>query len=210
MPFGTYTELKAAIATRLHRSDLTAAIVDYVALAEKRLNRDVQLVAQETETTLTAVVGSRNLTIPSLFGAPLGLYLTTYLPRAEIHYRLPTQMQVFSENGPASYWTVDGTVIKTDAPADIAYTYALRYRAEYNLAATDTNALLTNYPDLYFNAALIEAAADLQNDAMLQRYQLRYAQSLQECKTSENDSRSIAPLTTEVAAQGRSYIISGR
>ena len=92
MPFTTYAELNTAIAGRLHRSDLTASIPDYITLAEKSLNRTLQLTNQELETTLTATIGSRSLTLPSGFARPLALYLTTYLPRTELEYRLPTSM----------------------------------------------------------------------------------------------------------------------
>ena len=39
MALGTFTELKDAIADWLDRSDLTARIPDFIALAEARINR---------------------------------------------------------------------------------------------------------------------------------------------------------------------------
>ena len=209
MALTTYSELQAAIASRLHRTDLTADIVDFITLAEKSLNHTLGLTAQETETTLTAVVGSRSLTPPSLFGAPVALYLTTYLPRQEIGFQLPSGMQVYSENGQASAWTIDGATIKTDRPADQAYAYALRYVSEFDLATTLTNSLLTNYPDLYLFGALIEAADHVRDDASMARYQQRYARALQECKDSENANRSIAKLSTDFGSQQKQNIITG-
>lgn len=209
MAFTTYTELKAAIATRLNRSDLTSAIVDYITLAEKRINRLVKLAAQETEAALTATVGSRALALPSLFGEPIALYLTTYLPRSEIQYRLPKDIQVLNTNGPASAWTIDGSQISTDAPADIAYTYTLRYRAIYDIASTETNALLTNYPDLYFYGALIEAADHIKNDRSMARYAEMFKEALDECLNNENKHRKLAMLTTELAPASRTNIITG-
>lgn len=209
MAFANYTELQAAIATRLHRSDLTTSIVDYIAIAERRLNRTLQLLAQETEASLAATIGSRFIALPTLFGAPIALYLTTYLPRIELEFRLPTEMQVYSSNGPAQFWTIDGAQLATDTPADLAYTYTLRYCAEYNLAATATNALLTAYPDLYLYGALIEAADDIRDDALLARSQQRYQQALQECQNNENANRSISYLTTEFSPSNRQNIIRG-
>ena len=205
----TYTELQAAIASRLHRTDLTTQIVDYITIAEKRIIRQLQLTEQETETVLTAVISSRNLTLPTDFSAPIALYLTTYLPRISLEYRLPQDMQVFSDNGPASYWTIDGAVIKTDTPADQQYTYVLRYVASFNIASTSTNSLLTNYPELYLYGALIEAAADVRDNELAQVSATRFAQALQECSDDINANRRIAPLVTELPVSGRSNIISG-
>lgn len=209
MALTTYSELQAAIASRLHRTDLTADIVDFITLAEKSLNHTLGLTSQETEATLTAVVGSRSLTPPSLFGAPVALYLTTYLPRYEIGYQLPSDMQVYSDNGEASAWTIDGSTIKTDRPADIAYTYAFRYVAEFDIASTLTNTLLTSYPDLYLFGALIEAADHIRDDASMGRYQQRYARALQECKDNENSNRSIAKLSTDFGMGQKQNIITG-
>ena len=209
MALTTYAELQTALATRLHRADLTANIVDYITIAEKSLNREIGLTAQETEATLTATIGSTVLTPPSLFGNPIALYLTTYLPRLKLEYRLPPEMQLYSSNGPSSYWTVNGTDLRTDTPADIAYTYTFRYSAEYNLASTLTNQLLTDFPDLYFYGALIEAGHDLKDEKAIVRAERRYARALEECANDQNKRRSLAALQTEFGRQARANIIRG-
>ncbi len=209
MALTTYTELKAAIATRLHRTDLTTAIVDYISLAEKRLNSVLYLTEQELEASLTATISSSAMTAPSDFGSPIALYLTTYLPRYEIEYRLPTEMQLYSSNGPAKNWTINGAAIRTDSPADIAYTYTLRYSLEYDIASTATNALLTRYPDTYFYGALIEACIDLRDKDGLAVNTMRYEQAIEECAYNSSKNRSIANLMTEVSMSGRTNIISG-
>ena len=209
MALGTYIQLKAALETRLHRSNLTAQIVDYITLAEKRINRTLRLVAAEVEVAKTATVSSRTMTLPSDFGKPVALYLTTYLPRMELVYKLPAEIQVLSANGPPSYWTIDGANIATDAPANIAYTYSFRYASEYDLATTSTNTLLTKYPDLYFYGALIEAADDLKDIPAFQRYERRYSQALQEALNDSNSTRAIATLSTDIGGTLRQNIISG-
>jgi hypothetical protein len=204
-----YSQLLAAIAARLHRTDLTTQIVDYVTIAEKRLNRELNLTDMEVEATLTAVVGSRNLTIPALFGQPIALYLTSYLPRLELAFRLPEEMQVFSSNGPSKEWTIDGTFIKTDTPADSAYTYAFRYIGTSDIAATTTNSVLTNYPELYLYGALIEASADLRDELLATISVGRYRESMQECLDDIHASRSLACLTTELSPGTKGNIIRG-
>jgi hypothetical protein len=209
MAIDNYTDLLSAVAKRLHRTDLTDQIVDYIDIAEKRLNRELNLTSMEIEVTLTATIGSRSLTIPSLFGIPIALYLTTYLPRLELQYRLPEDMQVFPANGPSKEWTIDGTFIKTNSPADREYTYTLRYVAESDLASTATNSLLSKYPELYLYAALIEASADIRDQGLAAIAVGRYREALQECKDDINSNRSIANLTTELSTRSTGNIIRG-
>lgn len=213
MAFTTYTELKAAIAARASpggaSAALTALIPDFITLAEKRLNHVLNLTEQELEATLTATTSSRSLTLPSGFGSPIALYLTTYLPRIELEYRLPTEMQYYSGNGAARNWTIDGSTISTDSPADQAYTYTLRYVAEYDIATTSTNNLLTKYPETYFYGALIEAFVHSRDDKGLAFASARYAQAVQECKDDSNANRKLAKLTTEISGSGHSRIITG-
>ena len=41
MSISTYAQLQAAVANWLHRTDLTAQIQDFIALAEARLSADI-------------------------------------------------------------------------------------------------------------------------------------------------------------------------
>ena len=52
MALGTYTELKDAIADWLDRSDLTARIPDFIALAEARINRERRIRPMEVRSTI--------------------------------------------------------------------------------------------------------------------------------------------------------------
>jgi hypothetical protein len=118
-------------------------------------------------------------------------------------------MQVFSDNGPAGYWTIDQGALKTDAPADQEYTYVLRYSQQYDLATTLTNTLLANHPDLYLYGALVESGNDLKDDAAITRYEGRFNQALNEAKNDLNAEKSLATLVTEFASNTTSNIIRG-
>lgn len=208
MALANYTDLKAAIASRLHRTDLTTQIVDYITIAEKRINRHLTLSDAEEETTLTASIGSRSLTLPGGFVTPIALYDTSNLPRTEMIFIIPTEMQYYSDNGPSEFWTMDSGAISTDSPADSAYTYTLRYKAAFDIAVTTTNALLTNYPETYLYGALIEAALDIKDDGLLAVSERRFAQALDECGDTENRKRALGTLRFEFAAT-KSNIIRG-
>jgi hypothetical protein len=149
------------------------------------------------------------MTTPATFGTPIALYLTTYLPRIEIPYVIPTEMQVLSQNGPAQYWTIDGAYIKTDAPADQAYTYTFRYLAECDIASTSTNSILTAYPEVYLYGALIEGANDTRDEKLLAFAEKRYREGIQEAANDINARRNLATLSVEFVSQGKANIIRG-
>ena len=64
MALANYTDLKAAVASWMNRTDLTSAIPDFIALAEGRIARDMRLRSQVTETTLSTVAGTQTVALP--------------------------------------------------------------------------------------------------------------------------------------------------
>jgi len=211
MSLSTYAELVAAIDGSdgyLHRSDLTAKIPDFIKLAESKINRKLKLLLQETEATLTAVVGSRLMAVPTRFGTPIALWLTTYEPRDGLIYVNPESLTVTTSNGGSDYYTVDGAYIATENPADVAYTYTLRYLTRFDLATTLTNTVLTNYPDVYLYGALLASAPytlDTQNVGL---WSGLYEAALKEAMTHSTATKSKAMLRTDFGGH-TSNILSG-
>lgn len=70
MAITTYSELKTALANWSKRTDLTAMMGDFIALAESRIQRSLLARAQEVETELTMAPGSRYVALPSDFDSP--------------------------------------------------------------------------------------------------------------------------------------------
>lgn len=181
MPITNYTELVAAIdgaSGYLHRTDLTAKIPDFIRLAESELNSDLSLLLQETEATLTATVGSRLIAQPTRFGTPIALWCTTYSPRIEIRYQTPELLPVTENNGAARFYTVDGTNIATDNPADVAYTYTLRYIPTWDIATTSTNVVLTNWPKAYIFGTLLQSVATTRDMSQVAYWQSEYDKAI--------------------------------
>jgi len=198
MALANFTDLKAAIASWLHRSDLTAQIPDFIALAESRLNRRLSLLQQETEATLTATVSSRLMTRPADMGNPLALWLTTYQPRTSMTFVTPQQLPVTDFSGQSDYWTVTDTAIEVENPADLAYTYTLRYVALYDLASTSTNRLLTEYPDAYLFGALSEAAPYIRDANSVRLWAQKFELAIREAMSDSQRNKSIASLRTDL------------
>lgn len=198
----TYTELKASLADWLHRTDLTTRIPDFIHLAEVRLNRRLKLLQQETEAPLTATISSRVLARPADMGNPLALWLTTYPPRQPMVYRTPQTLPVTEFSGQSQYWTVTSSDIQTENPADLAYTYTLRYVAQFALEDTGTNTLLTAHPDTYLYGALMEAAPFTGDAAMAQLWSQRLEIAVKEAM-SNSQRNKIATLRTDMPGTQR-------
>lgn len=199
MSITNYTNLQTAIASWHHR-DVTQ-IPDFIALAETRINTLLESRLGETDATLTATIASRYIAIPVGFSAVLGLWLTTYDPRREIRYRLPEELPVTDDSsGQPYYYTIDGSNIAFERPADIAYTYTLRYQAAYDIASTSTNDILTNYPDVYLFGSLVEACLFARDDPTI--FEQRFQSAITNAQKSESENKRFATISSDHALTG--------
>ena len=155
MAITTYTELKAAIADYMARSDLTGNVADFIALGEARLNRLLKMV--ETDATLTGVAASRRIDISSLsLIQPIALFAVVDGDEVQIHPKPDGSFTYDETAGLPSFYAMDGTNIDFDRPLDEAYTFRFRYQSRFALSdAAPTNKLLTDHPDVYLAASIV-------------------------------------------------------
>ncbi len=211
MSIATYAELVTALdgfSGYLHRTDLTDKIPDFIRVAESRINRKLRVLLQETESTLTATIGSRLMSVPTLFGTPVALWLETYEPRDELIYRAPNDLPVTDTNGGSDFYTVDGDNIATENPADIAYSYTLRYWTKFDIASTSTNTVLTNYPDIYIYGTLVASTAWTQDMSQPQFWAQQRDEAMAEAMADTRKTKGKATLRTEFGGS-RPNIIRG-
>ena len=211
MSITTYSELVSALdgaSGYLHRGDLTAKIPDFIRVAESRINRKLRVLLQELDSPLTATIGSRLMAVPTRFGTPISLWLETYQPRDELKYRTAEDMPVTTDNGGSDYYTVDGDYIATENPADIAYSYTLRYWTKFDIASTSTNTVLTNYPDIYIYGTLVASTAWTQDMSQLQFWAQQRDEAMAEAMADTRKTKGKATLRTEFGGS-RPNIIRG-
>lgn len=210
MALANYTDLQASIANWHHRDP--GVIVDCITLAEKRINKLLYDRLAEVEATLTATIGNRYIALPTGYQANYGLWLTTYGNRIEIKYKTPEELPVVTgSNGQPYYYTIDGSNIAFDYPASIAYTFVLRYKKGYDIAATSTNHVLTNHPGCYLYGALRESSVFSVDDNSAQKYEAMFQQSIDEAIADEKRSRAMTELSSEASIVGNRFqnIITG-
>jgi hypothetical protein len=159
MALGTYSELQTAALDWMERSGQTTQVVDWIALAEARLNRD--LGAVETDTTLTGVLSSRRIDISALsIVQPIALFLAeANEDEIKVQIKSDGSFPYLDETGKPGFAAIDGTNIDFNRPLDAAYPFRFRYRQRFALSdASPTNWLLTNHPDIYLAATLMWGA----------------------------------------------------
>ena len=159
MSLANYTDLQASVLDWMVRSGQTGQVVDWITLAEARLNRE--LGAVETDTTLTGVSGSRRIDISAVsMVRPIALFLAeTGCDEVPISPATDGTFPYLTTSGRPSKWAVDGTNIDFDRPLDSAYPFRFRYREKFALATASTNWLLTNHPDVYLAATIVWGGA---------------------------------------------------
>jgi hypothetical protein len=215
MAIGTYAQLKSAVETWLSRqgdSDITGNAGDFVSLAGARLNRDLPLRMMQTTTTLTGTASSRELALPTDYIEPYALHLTTSGQEAVLKPEVAGNFLYGTIAGTPTAWCINGANIDLDVPCDQAHTFSFRYRKTFTLSDSETtNWLLTNHPDCYLAAVMVEAcvfADDPRASGWEQRLQAAIA------SIAETDARSVAVATLNVdpvlVGRGRFDYTTGR
>jgi hypothetical protein len=162
MALANYTQLQAAIASWLDRDDLTAAIPDFITLAEARFNRELRV--REMITRKQALSDKQYVQLPADWieakNIQIGINPLTYKTVDELD-QLRTQPLV----GAPRYYTILGSTLELlPTPSDDVQIEMAYYKTIPAVASSNTNWLLTKAPDLYLYASLLQAAPFLDND----------------------------------------------
>ena len=181
MALANYTDLQASVASWMHRSDLTAIIPDFIALAEKRINGDLNARLQDTVTNLSAVVGTATVPCPADMIDIRSLVLLSS-PNTVLDYLTPDQFNTqyaYQSTGSPRCFTVIGGAIYLGPMPDSAYSVQVTYRAALpSLATNSTNYLMTQYPAVYLNATMCEALDYIRDLDKLAVWQAKYKESI--------------------------------
>ncbi len=201
MAISNYSELKAAIADWLNRSDLTDTIPDFIALAETRHKRDFKIRRMETRVTASTVADSEFYSLPDNYVAMRNIQLNTD-PKTPLEYLTPEQMDRIyagSATGKPKAFSIIGNNIQLRPIPDSAYEIEILYFKHFTALSDSntTNDMLTHHPDAYLYGALVEAEPYLQNDKRIQVWSAYYDRTKNDIISSnERDRHSgVAPTT---------------
>jgi hypothetical protein len=199
---GTYSELKDAVANWLDRGDLTDRIPEFIQLAETDINSQFNHRDIESTSTLTPVVGSHTIALPTGYREPLNLWglwsgsAGTFEVRASIR----EAMAITTVNSIPQAWCVDGDTIYFDCPNISASDYSFLFRWVGGVALSDsttTNLVLTNYPNVYLFGALKEAAPYLRDPDAMVMWEGKYRDAVAAARAKEAREKALTTLSTE-------------
>lgn len=188
MSLDTYTNLKAAVARWVRRTDLTDDIPDFIRLFEAEAQRRLRgCPAMMTNTSET--IAAETLGLPADFLAVRSFRLTTGSSR---------ELSPFTEEQAQSYkavatqvpgeprgYTVRGGSFEFTPTPDQSYTASLTYEQMIPpLASNSSNWLLTGFPQAYLYGSLTQAAPFLKQDARIVMWGTLYEQALADVRAS--------------------------
>ncbi|MDE2100268.1 MAG: hypothetical protein KGL39_23660 [Patescibacteria group bacterium] len=173
-----FASLQTSIANWLHRTDLTALIPDFIALAEARMNGDIRSRSMETKTSLAVTSGNNIVATPSDM-LEMRRIQVIGSPNTVLDYRSPDEIASdyqTGQTGTPQVFTVIGANLELQPIPDAAYTLELSYiqRIPSLSASNTTNWLLTNWPNVYLFGALIQAQPYMINDPRIATFEKFY------------------------------------
>ena len=200
MSLSTYADLKTTVANYLARTDLTDQIPDFIALAERRMRREVRIREMLVSVELTATAGSNLLSLPADFLEARDMVVVGN-PTQPMNYLSPSALSrnpLSSVSGKPKEYTILANQFQLSPSPDFAYTLNLLYYANPTFLsdANQSNVFLVNVPDMLLYASLLEAEPYLMNDARMPTWVSMYERaSASVDKSNETGQYSGVPLS---------------
>jgi hypothetical protein len=193
MAISTFTELKTAVDNWLARTDLQGRAAEFIALAEARMNREVETRSQEKRVTSTLVAGDQYVSLPGDVRRIRHVRLNTS-PITNLSFMTPVsidrQHSGTGQGKPQSY-SIVGTEIYFRPIPDSGYEAEIAYVANIDALSdsTATNNILTRHPDIYLHGALAEAFGFLMDPARRAQHDALFLKGIQDIQNDEDRSR---------------------
>lgn len=182
-----YADISAKVADWINRSDLTARIPDFIALAEERMNRALRVRQMESSLAATAITNNRITPAANVMDVK-----ALWVPNYE---RTPLKPQGLESviaggyQGTPTMYAWDGADLRFDGAGDVQGVLYVRIPA---LATAITNWVSEGPWSLYLWGALMEASLFVKNDADAATWEGRFIQVLEEVRG--NDQRRSGPM----------------
>ena len=155
-------------------------IDDFIDLAEADMFVALRLRSMASRQTATTGTTDRFFQLPDDFVEMRRLSLIIDNRHRELKYLAPEAMRVIEESERPQHFTVT-TQLEFDRIPDQAYSMEMSLFTSLTPLSDSntTNAVLTNYPNIYYFGSLYHLYDWADFDGMAQKYQSRFAQAIQ-------------------------------
>lgn len=194
MALSNYSELKASIADWLARDDLTDRIPDFISLFEAFARREYGGAVLAVREDILTDAGEATVMLSE---TPRNIITISHSTGDDIRQSSQQEiMRMTPTSGRPRFWCFDtDKTIRFYPTPDAEYSLVMYKQANLDglVSASESNYLLTNYPDVYLYGSLIQARQFLQDEA-LQQYEQRYAildESLKRALSKQSNSASL-------------------
>lgn len=163
-----------------NRTDLADLIPDFVMLAEKRMNEDLEARLQDSVVTLTPTIGVQTVPIPSDVSDMKSLSIAGYGALEYITPDLFSKLFAIETTGTPRMYTIIGESIYLGPTPDSTTGISCAYRAFLPPLSDSagTNWLIEKYPNCYLAATMIESIAYTKNLGDLPVWEKKYADAI--------------------------------
>lgn len=174
-----YGQLKAAMTAYTHRSDAAAMADVFIPIAEQRIyfgeNNSPAVRLSSMLSTVTLVSGTR----PAGFIEAKKVFEIDR-PECPLQFR---PMEFMDHECRAFSWDGETMVLSRD----MAFPMQLTYYGQFSTPAldTDTNPILTKFPNVYLTSLLVEYARWVRDDEMLVREAGNYASAVSSAQSAD-------------------------
>lgn len=169
MAITNYGELRSAVGDFLNRSDLTTVIPTFIDFAEAEFNRSLRV--RQMVKRAEAAIDARFSAVPADFIEAKDLVIVGSNPVTPLSFITQQEMAqernfTYTTAGKPLYFTVVGAQFEFMPTPDVEYSLEMSYFAKIDALSgdSDTNWLLTDYPDLYLYTSLMHSAPYLKDD----------------------------------------------
>ena len=197
MALSTFTELKDAVADWLDRSDLTARIPDFIALAEARISRELRIRPMEVRSIMYTSPGQKYFNLPGGYLQMRNIQLNTN-PTQPLEYITPEMLdRLYGSNttGKTRAYTLIGDEIQLSPIPDAAYELEMAFYEKFTAlgdgtsGTVTTNYLTKNAPDVLLYGALMEAEPFVKNDERIPVWLNGYSNAIENLQKADQKDR---------------------
>jgi hypothetical protein len=181
MSISNYGSLKSELSAYLFHQRLTTRYDNCTELFETAANSRLRVLPMEASVLLTTINGDVALPIDYITWRTVKPTTTPYID--ELDYVHPAYLPATQHNRRPPLFTIEGNTFKARPANDTADAYEFHYYQKIpKLAGSDTNTnwLLTEYPNAYLFGVITELAAIMRNAEMAQLYKARRDETFQE------------------------------